>query len=230
MRLELSLVSMGSAKFGCFFLGALGGLSGAMSAVGTIAGIASSAIGIAQQQQSMAFQQQQAALQLQQQRQQAENRNQELANQYVGEAAQRDRSMQGYQDQLKYNMDAQNAAHMEQQTKLDEARTKAAFKSQEIYAKQIGAKGSVLATGRTGQSVGLLSMDAERQGGMQQAEQDAMVDSAARAAAVGTQVASTQRANADAEAWNQLRPAPLHSALVASPGGGPIGQPSYNWF
>ena len=211
----------------CLFLGAL---APALGAISSVAGLATSIIGIGHAQEQMAFQRQQAALQLQQQRQQAENRNQELANQYVGEAAQRDRSMKAYQDQLKYNMDAQNSAHMEQQTKLDEARTKAAFKSQEIYAKQIGAKGSVLATGRTGQSVGLLSMDADRQAGMQQAEQDAMVDSASRAASVGAQVASTQRANADADAWNQLRPAPLHPAFVASPGGGPIGQPSYNWF
>ncbi|AGA17891.1 internal virion protein [Synechococcus phage P60] len=211
----------------CLFLGAL---APALGAISSIAGIATSVIGVAQAQQQMAFQQQQAALQLQQQRQQAENRNQELANQYVGQAAQRDRSMRAYQDQLKYNMDAQNSASMEQQTKLDEARTKAAFKSQEIYAKQIGAKGSVLATGRTGQSVGLLSMDAERQGGMQQAEQDAMVKSAARSAEVGNQVASTQRANADADAWNSLAQSPLHPALVASPGGGPIGTPTYNWF
>lgn len=212
----------------CIMIGAAA--ASTLGAISSIAGIAGTVAGIAQGQQQMAFQQQQAQLQLQQQRQQAENQNQELVNRYVGEAAQRDRSIQGYQDQLKYNMDAQNAAHMEQQTKLDEARTKAAFKSQEIYAKQIGAKGSVLATGRTGQSVGLLSMDAERQGGMQQAEQDAMVDSAARAAAVGADVASTQRASADAQAWNSLAAQPMHPALAGSPGGGPIGTPTYNWF
>lgn len=219
----------------CIMIGAaaasaLGAVSSIAGIAGTVAGIAQAQQQMAAQQQQMVFQQQQAQLQLQQQRQQAENQNQELANRYVGEAAQRDRSIQGYQDQLKYNMDAQNAAHMEQQTKLDEARTKAAFKSQEIYAKQIGAKGAVLATGRTGQSVGLLAMDAERQGGMQQAEQDAMVDSAARAAAVGAQVASTQRASADAQAWNSLAPQPMHPALAGSPGGGPIDTPSYNWF
>ena len=212
----------------CIMIGAAA--ASAMGALSSVAGIAGTIAGIAQGQQSMAFQQQQAQLQLQQQRQQAENQNQELANRYVGEAAQRDRSMKGYQDQLKYNMDAQNAAHMEQQSKLDEARTKAAFKAQEIYAKQIGAQGSVLATGRTGQSVGLLSMDAERQAGLQQAEQDAMVDSASRAASVGAQVAATQRANADADAWNSLAAQPMHPALVASPGGGPIGTPTYNWF
>ena len=212
----------------CIMIGAAA--ASAMGALSSVAGIAGTIAGIAQGQQSMAFQQQQAQLQLQQQRQQAENQNQELANRYVGEAAQRDRSMKGYQDQLKYNMDAQNAAHMEQQSKLDEARTKAAFKAQEIYAKQIGAQGSVLATGRTGQSVGLLSMDAERQAGLQQAEQNAMVDSASRAASVGAQVASTQRANADADAWNSLAAQPMHPALAASPGGGPIGTPTYNWF
>lgn len=213
----------------CLFLGAL---APALGAISSIAGIATSVIGLQQQQQQFAYQQQQTAIQHENARQQTINRNQELANQYVGEAAQRDRSMQAYQDQLGYNMDAQNAASMEQQTKLDEARTKAAFKSQELYAKSIGAKGAILASGRTGQSVGLLAQDVERTTGMQQAEQDAMVKSAARAADVGMDVAATQRANADVQAWEKLAPAPLHPQLAGAPAGsvGGVGVPTYSWF
>ena len=212
----------------CITIGAAA--ASTLSAIGTATGVASSILGIQQSQQNAAFQQQQANLQIQQQRLQAAARNQERVKQYVGEAAQRDRSQKAYQAQLGYNMDAQNKATMEQQTRLNEARTKAAFKAQEIYAKQIGAKGAVLASGRSGQSVGLLALDADRQAGLQQAEQDAMVTSAARAAAVGTDVAATQRANADASAWSNLRIQPKAPALEASPGGGPIGIPSYDFF
>lgn len=212
----------------CIMIGAAA--ASTMSAISTISGIAGTAIGVAQSQQQAAYQQQQANLQIQQQHQQAELRNQERVNQYVGEVAQRDRSVQAYENQLKYNMDAQNRATMEQQVRLNEARTKAAFKAQEIYAKSIGVKGSVLASGRTGQTVGLLAMDATRQGGMQQAEQDAMVTSAARSAAVGNQVAETQRANADSQAWSNLAIQPNHPTLEGSPGGGPLSTPSYDWF
>ena len=214
----------------CIMIGAAA--ASTLSALGAVTGVASSVMGIQQQQQQVAYQQQQTAIQYENARQQAINRNQEITNQYVGEAAQRDRSMQAYQDQLGYNMDAQNRATMEQQTKLDEARTKAAFKSQEIYAKSIGAKGAILASGRSGQSVGLLAMDADRVAGMQQAEQDAMVKSASRAAQVGNEVAATQRANADVQAWTQLAPSPLHPQLAGAPAGsvGGVGVPTYNWF
>ena len=74
------------------------------------------------------------------------------------------------------------------------------------------------------------ALDADRQGGMQQAEQDAMVKSASRAAQVGQDVAATQKANADADAWSKLAIQPQHPALRGSPGGGPIDMPSYNWF
>mgnify|MGYP003328589232 CR=1 FL=1 len=42
--------------------------------------------------------------------------------------------------------------YVAEQVKKNDARTAAAFKMQDIYAKQIGAKGSVFATGQTGQS------------------------------------------------------------------------------
>lgn len=211
--------------------GAAGGLSSAMSVIGTITSVIGTAAGIAQSAQSAAFQQQQAAIQQQQASQQASNRNQELVNQYVGEVAQRDQNLQAYMDQGKYNMDALNKASMEQQTKLDEARTKAAFKSQEIYAKSIGAKGAVLASGRSGQSVGLLAMDVDRQSGMQQAEQDAMVKSASRAAQVGQDVAATQYNSEQNQAWSSLGNTPMHPSLMARPAGAPaLTTPTYSWF
>lgn len=201
-----------------------------LSAVGTIAGIASSAIGVMQAQSQAAFAQQQANLQLQQQRQQTEVANQRLANQYAGETAAQQAQRKSYENQLLNNTQAANRAFTQEQVKLDEARTKAAFKAQEIYAKGIGAKGSVLATGATGQSVGLLSMDADRKMGLGQAEQDATVESAARQAGVAADSVYDQKQTADNNAFSQLKVPVSHPTFSPSPGGGPISAPTYNWF
>lgn len=201
-----------------------------LSAVGTIAGIASSAMGVMQAQQQAQFAQQQANLQLQQQRQQTEISNQQLANKYVGDVAQQQAQTAAYERQVLNNQTAANKSFVQEQVKLDEARAKAAFRSQEIYAKSIGAKGSILATGATGQSVGLLALDADRQAGLGQAEQDASVASTARQAAVGGQLAFDQMESTNNQAYSQLAITPQAPVLSGSPGGGPIDGPSYNWF
>jgi hypothetical protein len=211
-------------------LPAAGAGAAALSTMSTVVGMIGTVAGIAQGQQQAAFAQQQANLQLQQQRQQTEVQNQQLANDYVGQVAQRDAQIDSYNQQVLNNQNAANQAFAAEQTKLDEAKTKAAFKSQEIYAKSIGAKGSVLATGATGQSVGLLALDADRQAGLGIAEQDAAVDSAAKAAAVGAQMAADQQTSANNEAFSRLAISPAAPIFSPSPGGGSIDSPSYNWF
>lgn len=201
-----------------------------LSAVGTVAGIASSAIGVMQAQQQANFAQQQANLQLQQQRQQAETQNQRLANQYAGEVAAQQAATLSYFKQKDANITAANKSFVQEQTKLNEARTKAAFKAQEIYAKSIGAKGAVLATGATGQSIGLLALDADRQAGLGLAEQDASVRSAADQAAVGGQLPFDQALSQDNQAYNQLAVPVTAPTFAPSPGGGPIEAPTINWF
>jgi len=195
---------------------AISAASLAVSAIGTVANI----------QQANAA----ARLQIQQQRQQTEVQNQQLANQYTGEVAAQQAQTMAFERQLLNDSNAANKAHTQEQLKLKEARTKAAFKSQEIYAKSIGAKGSVLATGATGQSVGLLAMDADRQAGLKQAQQDANVESAADAAAVGSEVAFNQKQSATNQAFSQLAVPVQGPQFSGSPGGGPISQPTYNWF
>ena len=73
------------------------------------------------------------------------------------------------------NAEAANRVYMGEQSQLSEKRKEAAFKAQTILAKSIGAKGSILATGRTGQSVGLLALDTERQAGRDVAATEAMM-------------------------------------------------------
>lgn len=86
--------------------------------------------------------------------------------------------------QNKLNNEAANRAYVGQQNKLEEARKKAAFAQQALLAKAIGSKGSILASGRTGQSVGLLVKDVERQQGLATAQELASIDSARNAAII----------------------------------------------
>ena len=122
---------------------------------------------------------------------------------------------------------------MQEQAVMQEANARAAFKSQEIYAKQIGAVGSVLSTGMTGQSVGLLAMDAERQAGFTQAQSDASTRSAGIMYGIRSDVAFNKAESANNEAASRV-PAPV-SAPQYSPwplgigGKGDPGVPSYNW-
>ena len=77
--------------------------------------------------------------------------------------------------QMLANAEAANRVYVAEQATLNEKRKEAAFEAQTILAKSIGAKGKILATGRTGQSVGLLALDTERQAGVATAQQEAML-------------------------------------------------------
>ena len=214
----------------CLPLAAGAGVGVATQVAGLVISAVGTAAGIAQSQQQAAFAQQQANLQLQQQRQQAQIANQKTANQYTGEVAAQQAKNMAYQQQVINNQTAANKSFAQEQTKLNEARDKAAFKAQEIYAKSIGAKGSVLATGATGQSVGLLALDADRQAGLGTAAQDASVRSAAQQAAVGADLAATQADSSNNQAYSSLGVPVQMPTLSPSPGGGPIDGPEYNWF
>lgn len=214
--------------------GAAAGTAAAVQSTTAIAGLVISAVGTAasmaasQQQAQMA--QQQANLQLQQQRQQTEIQNQNLANQYTGEVAAQQAKRMAYERQVLNNTNAASRSFTQEQVKLNEARDKAAFKAQEIYAKSIGAKGSVLATGATGQSVGLLALDADRQAGLGTAAQDASIRSAEAQAGVAMDLASSQANSANNQAYSSLGVPVTMPNLAPSPGGGPINAPEYNWF
>lgn len=154
---------------------------------------------IAFRNQQLQVQQQQSQQRLQQE-QAAEARNlqiQQLNNSLLDKysqqkaAVRRERDMlmlqnqtdrRVYQDEVetserqkRANNDAANRVYISEQNNLSEKRKEAAFQAQTILAKSIGAKGSILAAGRTGQSVGLLVLDTERQAGVETAQQKAML-------------------------------------------------------
>lgn len=209
---------------------AAAGTASSLATIGTVVSMLGTVAGIAQAQQSAQFQQQQAAQALKQQRQQTQIQNQQLANQFTGEVAAQQAQKLQFLKQQDNNLAAAQKGFNQEQMKLNEAKTKAAFKAQDIYAKSIGAKGAVLATGATGQSVGLLALDADRQAGLGLAEQDASVRSAAAQAAVGGDMQFTQKETADNQAYSQLKVPVMHPGFSPSPGGGPIDGPTYNWF
>ena len=128
------------------------------------------------------------------------------------------RSKEQADKQYGLNAEALNTAYMQEQTKLKEVRQKAAFESQAALAKSIGMKGKILASGRTGQSVGLLVKDVDRQSGFEIAAQEASVDSAKDAAGISMDQAFNQAESANAQAASKIGFNPEKPYLPEMPG------------
>lgn len=197
----------------------------AISAAGT-------AFSIMAANQQAAFAKQQANIQHANAQRQAQFDREAQVTKHMGDVKAQQAQTVAATKQIHNNALAANTAWNAEQLKVDEARSKAAFKAQEIYAKSIGAKGTVLASGQTGQSVGLLAMDAERQAGLAQAEENASLRSALDASEVQAQSIGLQNQSADNQVLSSL------SGPVAAPqfapmpvGGNPLDLaiPEYQW-
>ena len=208
-----------------------------VSAASAAAGIAQGQAAQQQQAQQFAYQQEmnrrQQDLQYQNAQRQAFADRQAQIAKYTAEVRASHRANLAYYDQISNNQEAANRVYVQEQVKLKEAATKANFKAQEIYAKSIGTQGTVLASGMTGQSVGLLALDAERQAGLGIAEQTASINSAQQQAAVAMESAYIQNRSENNLAHNKLPASPQHPNLIMDPVGigtdlG-LGIPSYNW-
>ena len=108
------------------------------------------------------------------------------------------------QQQMKNNAEEANRVYTAEQARLNDKRKEAAFEAQSILAKSIGAKGSILASGRTGQSIGLLVTDVERQAGLQKAQQTAMLESDRVASIIGMEDAMAKNRAANDQAASQV--------------------------
>lgn len=75
------------------------------------------------------------------------------------------RSEEAYNQQIRLNQDAANRGYMSEQQKLQGEFMKASQEAQSRLVSSLQSQGSVLASGRTGQSIGLLLSDAEREYG-----------------------------------------------------------------
>ena len=186
----------------------------ASAATATNIGLAISAIstvaGIAQAQQSAQMQASQARTQMEMQtRQRAESArlaNQQALTQQQGQIRQEKASKLAYYQGFDNINRAVNKTYVQEQAKRAEARQKADFKSLEILRKSIGVQGKILASGATGQSVGLLALDAERQAGFAQAQQSASVDSAVLQSAISQDIAFDQAQSSANQLFNRTTP------------------------
>jgi hypothetical protein len=238
----MCLAAIGIAAGAASGTGAAASLGAAI--VGTVVSAASTAAGIYQQQQSMAYQatmnnyqaqvsaQQQDLAYKNQQRQTYFDRQQQVIK-HIGDTQAQQASMLAYQRNLYNNNEAANKVYVSEQQKMLEAKQKAAFKSVDIYAKQIGAMGKVLSTGAVGQSVGLLAMDPGRQAGRAMAEQSASLRSASDAMTIGMSSAQSQSESANNQALSRVI-APVQAPQFAPSASGfgqnlGLGIPSYNW-
>ena len=107
-------------------------------------------------------------------------------------------------EQKRANAEAANRVYISEQQQLSEKRKESAFQAQTILAKSIGTKGSILATGRTGQSIGLLVIDAERQAGRATVQQEAMLKSDYDSALISMDNAFQQNLEGDRQADAQV--------------------------
>jgi hypothetical protein len=182
----------------------------AISAVSTVASIA-------QGQQAAQMQAAQARTQMEMQtRQRAESArlaNQRALTEQQGRVREEQASTLAYYKNLDNFNKAVNKTYVQEQAKREDARVKASFKSQAILAKSIGTQGKILASGATGQSVGLLSLDADRQAGFAQAQQNASVESADLQSAIAQDIAFDQAQSAANQAFSRTS-APTQAPIL----------------
>lgn len=111
--------------------------------------------------------------------------------------------------QLQLNRDATSRAFMAEQQKLRDAEAQAALEGQKLLTTNLQTQGTILASGRTGQSIGLLANDASRVYGQNAAILGRNVDTAYGDYMNNAGMAVLRQLSADAEATSRLIPEPI---------------------
>lgn len=157
-------------------------LAANVAIVSTAIAAAGTAATIYQSNQNAQLQAKQQKRQMDMQYRQAQNQarlqNLGIMQKHIGDVNAHTARRLGAERNFFYGDEAANSKYVADQLKLKEAKDKAAFKSQNIWAKMIGSKGKVLASGLSGQSIGLLALDAERRAGFALAQENASIRSA----------------------------------------------------
>jgi hypothetical protein len=131
-------------------------------------------------------------------------------------------SERAYQDQIKFNSEAANRAYVSEQNKLRAEQRKASEEAQQLLIQSMQRQGTVLASGRTGQSIGLLAADAEREYGRDLAMLGQNLAYANEDYLTTTQdiFRQAESANVTASMNRQLSPvAPMATPMVSGPSG-----------
>ena len=97
-----------------------------------------------------------------QQQQEVSYQNAVAQQQYLNQTAAYEQSERSYKEQISLNMAAANRAYVSEQGKLAAEFRKASEEAQKRSVTAIQQQGTVLASGRSGQSIGLLMADADR--------------------------------------------------------------------
>ena len=201
--------------------------------VGAVIGAVSSIAGIVQAQQSAAFQAAQADAQYQNAQRQADLANKQRIQQHQGQVRAEQASRAAYLNNVQNANSAANKSFVQEQFKMKEARAAASNKALQMYAKSIGGQGKILASGATGQSVGLLALDAERQAGFGTAAETAKLESKAAQAGTQMDIVQDQTQSSINNAYSRLIPPTAAPQLEAMPVGMGkdlnLGIPEYNW-
>ena len=153
-----------------------------------------------------------------QQRAAVEQERHNIQRKYEADRIAFQRRQEEADQQIKYNNEAANKVYEQEQSKMTEAKKKAAFAQQAALAKAIGSKGAILSAGRTGQSVGLLINDAERQSGFAQAQADAQLASTMEQSQISMDQAFLQSIGANNQAKSRVGMAPTDPYMPAFPG------------
>lgn len=122
-----------------------------------------------------------------------------------------------YYSQLSTNQAEANRALTANTQQLQEKQRTASFQAQKNVASAIQASGSILSTGKAGQSFLLQAMDAQRQLGLEMAQVEATLYDANRANAIAQEGVMLDMTSANYAAWNNLPASPLSPEATFTP-------------
>jgi len=145
---------------------------------------------------------------------------------YQAQMAAYEQSERSYNEQIRLNAEAANRGYVSEQQKLQGEFMKTSQEAQARLIQSLQAQGSVLASGRSGQSIGLLVSDAQREYGRDLANLGQNLAFARQDYATGTEsiFQNAKSANAVAAANRMLRPtAPSSIGLIAGLGQAALG-------
>ena len=111
--------------------------------------------------------------------------------------------------QVDLNKQATSRAMMQEQQRLQDAANQSAFEGQRLLASNLQAQGSILGSGRTGQSIGLLLNSADASYGRDAAMLNKNMDTAVGDYYQNSAMAVIRQLNADSEAYSKLVPEPI---------------------
>lgn len=145
---------------------------------------------------------------------------------YEAQMAAYQQSERAYAEQIRLNAEAANRGYISEQQKLQGEFMKASQEAQGRLTKSLQAQGAVLASGRTGQSIGLLVSDAEREYGRDYANLAQNLAFARQDYGTATEsiFLNAKSANAAAASARMLQPiAPSGIGLVSGLAGAALG-------